>query len=208
MMLFIVKLWLVANAVVFAESPQGGQNSVGKSCSEKDLKRWDCRLQLGKAVVHVTKQKILLSDGVWRAVDDIPMDKIQEWDQVRLQKLGSRLFLILSFWDEGQGETKIQSRIWWVVEISGVTTSVKVKQLAQRRTAVSEKKADGDTVKPGGVGPTYIMDKAEPTELKLVKGEVVWRVGREHGVIEKGIDEKSESTHGSDKHGEDKKAEH
>lgn len=165
MRLFIVKLWLVAITSISASATES------KSCSAVDLKRWDCRLKLGAAVVHVTKEKILLSDGVWRAVDDIPMDKIIEWHQVRLEKLGKRLFLILSFWDEGRGETKIQSRIWWVLEVKGAKTEVRVKQLAQRRTPQE--------------GGKFLTDKAEETSLKKnAKGHIVWRVGRETGEID------------------------
>lgn len=165
MLLFIVKLWLVANVVVSAE---------GKNCSLKDLKRWDCRLKVSSVVVHVTKDKILLSDGTWRGVDDLPMQKIQEWDAVRLEKLGNRLFLVLSFWSESEGETKMQSRRWIISEVksegSVVKTTMKVAQVVQRRTPADEGK--------------FLLDKSEKTELKRSGGKIVWRAGRETGVIE------------------------
>ena len=172
MWLVIVKLWLVANmSVSFADADKVSVQS--RSCAARDLKRWDCRLKMGPAVVHVTKDKIVLSDGVWRAVDNIPMDKILEWHQVRLEKLGSRLFLILSFWDQGQGETKIQSRHWIVSEITSVgemvKSEVRLKQISQRRTPQTDGK--------------FLFDKAEATELKWSKGHVHWRVGRESGEI-------------------------
>ena len=140
----------------------------------KDLKRTDCRLKMSGVVVHVTKDKMLLSDGTWRGVDDLPMQKIQEWDMVRLEKLGNRLFLVLSFWSEPEGEAKVQSRHWIISEVksegSVVKTTVKVKQVLQRRTPADEGK--------------FLLDRAEKTELKRSSGKIVWRAGRETGVIE------------------------
>ena len=145
-------------------------------------------------VVHVTKDKILLSDGVWRAVDNIPMDKIVEWQQVRLEKLGSRLFLILSFWDEGAGETKIQNRHWIVSEVTSlnavVKTAVKLNKIVQKRTLQNkDEQSSGDQALQNSNDQKskpikYLMDKAEKIELKSSDGKVVWRVGRETGVIE------------------------
>lgn len=188
MLLFIVKLWLIANVGVSAES---------KNCSAKNLKRWDCRLKLSGMVVHVTKERILLSDGVWRAVDNIPMVKIIEWQQVRLEKLGGRLFLILGFWDEGAGEAKVQVRHWIVSEVTTadgvVKTEVKVRQVVQRRTLrtegprVPEMESETKPEAKSDAKPEqkkYLTDKAEKIELRSSHGKIVWRVGRETGVID------------------------
>ena len=169
MWLFVVKLWLIANAsIISSASPVAGKDVL--KCSARNLKRFDCWMKSGPNVVQVTKNKILLSDGVGRAVEELPLEKILEWQDVELKKYGSRLFLIMNVWDEGQGETKIQSRCWFVVEVLGLKTNVVLRKLMQKRTPQE--------------GGKYLMDKPEPIELKQVKGQIHWRVGNEKGVIE------------------------
>jgi hypothetical protein len=120
-----------------------GAKSTSSQCDSKNLPIKDCLVRMGPYRVQFTKQKILVSDGVWREVHDLPMKgEKTEWVAVTLHKRQGRYLLQQLLWSEPEGGVGLQSLNWYLWELKGAQLHRRTHQVVQKRTSTVDKSGD------------------------------------------------------------------
>ena len=141
-------------------------------CSTKELKLRDCVLTLKPYEILVSRVKVKWSDGTWRSIADAPMpDEKFEWEKLKVDKIAGRWILQFWIWNSGRGEAKVQSLHWVVAELN------ERKYLPLLDQVVRKRKVRATTP------VAYGYDDLIPHQLKPMKNEIEWSVGRHKGKI-------------------------
>ena len=152
---------MLLTSLLFAQLSFAGPNK--SVCSARELKRQDCRLNVGAHTVRLLLASIAREDGVWHTVDEMPLKG--EWEKMRFEIVSGRPILQLWIWDAGSGESPVQALHWYVTEIGKEKMKILAEGVVRRRRV-----KDG---KPG----TYIYDAWEKHDLKSTKAGLEWWLG-------------------------------
>src|SRR5690606_12576088 len=145
-------------------------------CGSRQLSNKDCHLKRDKLAIHLFKDKIIVSDGIYRGMGDFPASGATvAWQAGQLKRLNGRDFLEIEVWDAPTGEVDVQSLVWHVYEIrSGEPIAITHKTVQKRRLIQSDPTSDN---------PKYKFDKSIDRKLFLQSKKIFWKVGREQGEI-------------------------
>lgn len=173
--------WLGLAAWLFLAYPQADAASSSQlKCSAEKLEQKNCVLRAANYTIELADKKILLNDGTWRAVEEMPLyeAKSVQWDLARLRILQGRLLIELKMWDEPSGEAEIQSLHWFVLQADkGAKLERLLHQVISKRRKTSS--GQGEAVKK-----VVLQDKVEPHGLKPIKdNKIHWWAGREKGEL-------------------------
>lgn len=142
-------------------------------CSKKDLDLKSCHLKMGSYQVRLSRDKVTVNDGTWKAVHDLPL--VEEgvvWEKVGLRKLGSRWIVEIEFWSSPLGDAGIQDLKWFLFELNGSQWEKKVEEVIQKRRRRLQ--ADGSM----GSKKLYQMDRKAAYTLRLGPADKLnWMVG-------------------------------
>lgn len=134
------------------------------SCTTRELKRLDCRLSSGGHKMRLLPESIARDDGIWHTVDEMPLKG--DWEKMHFEKMNGRPILQMWIWDQGSGETKVQSLHWYVTEVGKAKMQILAEGIVRRRHLRGEKPGD------------FIYDGFEKHELKAGKqGNLEWKLG-------------------------------
>ena len=130
-------------------------------CSLTELGLKNCPLSTHGYRFHFLDDKILIHDGVWRAIEKLPLTgKETEWQNIRIRKIGKRVFLEFLIWTEPYGEAQVQNLNWYVSQLMESKLTVLAEKVVQRRN------------KNFNIGePSYFFDNMIPHALKSKKGQ-------------------------------------
>ena len=146
----------------------------GDNCSRKELSLKNCRLNYKNYRLQITKEKILINDGVWRSIESLPLKSdATRWQRISLFPLGKRMLLETLIWDKPQGEGDIQSLNWIVLELHAEKLTQRLKRVIQKRRPVSvESGRKGPQERSAkSRGKTYIYDQMMKHGLKWKPGQ-------------------------------------
>lgn len=136
-------------------------------CSSQELRRRDCRLDVGSYTLRLLSETIARHDGTWHTIDSMPLKgEAVAWDKASFEIFGRRPILQLWLWDKGSGEAPVQSLHWYVIEIGHDGSQVLAEAVVRRRRQ-----------KPVEAGreAAYIYDAWEKHGLKPLKdGRLEW----------------------------------
>lgn len=160
---------LIVTTAAFIILPWAALGAPRQACPAAKLKLQNCDLRLGPYQIRVWKDKFSVRDKFRRSLSDLPF-KDAEWVEVSVQELGNRTFLEFVVWNPPAGEGEVQSKNWYVYELTNERAALKLVQLVQRRKKVDENR--------------YKYDRLEKFGLRLENKKVVWQAAKEKGHIE------------------------
>jgi hypothetical protein len=101
-----------------------------------------------------------------------------DWEKMHFEKMAGRPILQMWIWDQGSGETKVQSLHWYVAEVAKSKMQILAEGIVRRRHLRSEKPGD------------FIYDGFEKHELKANKqGKLEWRLGSQTRILNEAMPE-------------------
>ena len=105
-------------------------------CDARALALKDCTLTQGALRLHVSGEKMRVTDGIWKNVYSIPTTgEGSKWEDVRLTHLGAETFLEMRVWGHPEGELQLQKLHWHVFRVDGSNLESKLSRIiSQRRT--------------------------------------------------------------------------
>ena len=169
-MSFSVESPLVAKVSALKKTNKKTKENIKNKCLSKELSLQNCYLKFQKNKIHLGKEKILFTDGVWRSIYDMPYKgEHTEWEKANVRTLGKRIFLEVKIWAQEESQLGIQSLYWSVYEIQEERLSLKLSEVIQKRRPRENQKP--------------ILDPMEPYGLKLKGHKVVWWVNHQKGEI-------------------------
>lgn len=141
-------------------------------CKKKEKELKNCFLKFDNYKIQINKNHILLSDGVWRSIHDLPIQgKDTNWESLRIKKIGSHVFLEIKIWGKAQSILEIQSLNWFLLEINKKKLNKKISEIIQKRKLREEGKP--------------LIDPIEKYGLKLMRnGKIKWWAGSQKGIID------------------------
>ncbi|MCB0356483.1 MAG: hypothetical protein KDD40_05720, partial [Bdellovibrionales bacterium] len=121
----------------------------------------NCLLSIFGYRLHFLDDKILVHNGVWREIEDLPLvgEQIQ-WHDIRLKKLNQHVYVEFLMWSAPQGEAKVQNLIWYVYQLNESQMHKVSEQVVQRRNPNF-----------GEGGPTYFFDNMISHGIKSKNGK-------------------------------------
>lgn len=112
-------------------------------CAVQDLRQKDCLLRLKNLKVRLSAQKILIDNGTWKTLRDLPLvGEGTEWQRVRLMELHRRPLIDLLIWEAPAGPLQFQKLQWFVFEIREAAAELKLKRAVKARSAGDVKVED------------------------------------------------------------------
>jgi hypothetical protein len=145
-----------------------------KVCTARELRRQDCRLKIGARDMRLLLESVAREDGVWHTVDQMPLKG--DWEKMTFDILDGRPILQMWIWDQGSGESQVQSLHWYVTEADrGKLGLLSEGVVRRRRVKAKEPKVE------------YLYDAWEKHALKARKGGGLdWQLGTQSKVLHKG----------------------
>lgn len=177
-------MFMAADAVFMAADAVAAP-SVKTRCTAKELSGQDCWLRAGGYNLRLLEGTIAWNNGVRHFVDPTPLrGEGVSWERVRFELFKSRPVLQLWFWDQGEGEAKVQSLHWYVLETGSRRLDVLAEGVVRKRHRETPAQPVAEGAKPAPV--RYIHDPWEAHSLKLLKnGDLEWHLGRQTKILKK-----------------------
>lgn len=148
-------------------------------CQKRSLARRNCDLSLGKYVLSLTHDRISMSNGVWKNIQDLPFkEEGTQWERVELSQLGNRWFIEFEFLTQAQGEANIQNLVWIIYELHDSDWNKKMERVVQKRRIRLENEASSleDS-------KSFLRDAKEKFGFRLNSaGQIEWWSGHQKGV--------------------------
>ncbi len=166
---------LVLSALALAAHTVQGR-STALSCTSEQLNSRDCLLQWERLRIHIRAQTLLVHDGTWRALADMPLQgPAVEWVSVRFREVNDRPLVEMLLWSEPRGEASIQSLTWVVAELKSASIEFVLSEVVARRRHIEQ----GER----GRILSSLEDQREKFGLKPMDGQgpIHWWVGRRSG---------------------------
>ncbi len=172
--------WAAALGVVLMSWPGstvgGGEIGQALACSTSELKAKECLLQQGPLRLQFRAETIVISDGTWRGLVDMPIRGEQvEWVALRYREMAGRQLVEILLWGEPSGEASLQSLTWIVGELKSADIDFVLSEVVSKRRFVEP----GVKVRQ----LASLSDQREPFGLKTVdgQGQIHWWAGRRSG---------------------------
>ncbi len=143
------------------------------SCTKTELVTKSCVLKILDYTLRLTPEKILISNGVFRKIKDMPLKGEQvEWIRVNTFRADKRVFVELLIWGLPIGEANVQSLYWTVSVLDGVKLNFLLYELVQKRRLIIGE--DGKT--------SILYDPLSAFGIKVnKKGKLNWHVKNRKG---------------------------
>ncbi|HMN67629.1 MAG TPA: hypothetical protein PKC28_03740 [Bdellovibrionales bacterium] len=104
------------------------------ACNARELKRRDCRLQVGAYMARLTSTTVARDSGTFRAVDDLPLKgEGVEWEKMVLHVEKGWPVLQFWIWDAGQGEPKVRNLHWYIADGTVQPMKILAEGVVRRR---------------------------------------------------------------------------
>lgn len=144
----------------------------GAKCGLRALSRLNCDLSKGSYKISLTFDRITISNGVWKSVQDLPIKEPgTRWERVELRELGGHWLIEFEFLTSSKGEAEIQDLVWIVYELNGVEWTGRIREVVQkRRPKLTKQNMQNDKREKFGLGKTK-------------DGSIEWWIGRQRGVF-------------------------
>jgi hypothetical protein len=185
--LFLAAIFMFTAAAVTNRAVCATAAPSAKSrCTAKELGGQDCWLKAGVYSLRLLEGTIAWNTGVRHFVDPTPLrGEGVSWERAQFEMFKTRPILQLWFWDKGEGEAKVQSLHWYVLETTPRRLDVLVEGVVRKRhRETSPDQTAAENANPAPV--RYIYDPWETHSLKLLKnGDLEWHLGRQTKILQK-----------------------
>src|ERR1035437_9035078 len=186
-----MKLWLLL-LMLFTSALSATPLRDKLTCTLKELERQDCRLASANYIVRILPKTIVLNDGTWHAVDEMPLKgEAVAWEKIQFQFLSGWPILQLWLWEKGLGESEVESLHWYVADAEKRKFTLLAEGIVRkRRLEPSEPEPPPETTakrtKKPPRKPKYLYDTWEPHSLTTAKGgSLEWRLNAQKKTISK-----------------------
>lgn len=185
----VLGLSYVAGSVAWAQNEK-------YECAQEALKKQDCLLLWQNYRVHFLKSKILIHDGTWRGIQEIPVaGEKSEWEKVQVHKLDGRWVLEMWVWSPPATEMALESLYWLVGEFKDQNLHFEVQEVVQYRrrlqaqgigrfpasSTLSEQGSRSQEKHPSS--QTDLLDPRRTVQLYVKDGKIHWQAGEQAGEL-------------------------
>lgn len=145
-------------------------------CRPKELELKNCTISLSDLRVGLSEKKIRFNHGPWTSIDSFPgFEFVTHWQEIKLLSLAGRPLISLKVWKKIEKEVALEELYWVLLEPQKTKLHLLLEHPLGKRKLVKEKSAP------------LIQDQMLQTKLWSKKGKVLWRAGKESGVLQDGL---------------------